>query len=77
MLAGLGLAALAAATAAALAAVPATAQQTGRDTGVPTETQLRQAQGQDNDFDWSLLGLLGLFGLVGLWRRETDYSHAI
>ena len=61
--------------AAALAAAPAwaAAPQTGRDPNVGTETQERIAEGQTDDFDWEVLGLLGLFGLAGL-RRRPDYS---
>ena len=55
-----------------LGAAAAPAQQTGGATGVPTETQERVAEGQDNDFPWDLLGLLGLAGLLGLKRRDSD-----
>lgn len=61
---------LAAATAPALAAA---VQAPERDPNVGTETQERIAEGQTDDFEWEILGLLGLFGLAGL-RRRPDYS---
>ena len=64
--------------AAALAWIgPSASAQTGsRDSNVPTETQERLAEGQNGDFDWSLIGLFGLFGLAGLHRRP-DYHDPI
>jgi hypothetical protein len=71
LLAGLGVAALTA------LAPSASAQQVGRpDTGVPTETQERLSEGQDDSFDWNWLGLIGLFGLAGL-HHKPDYAHPI
>jgi hypothetical protein len=58
----------------AWAAPPASAQ-TGQN-GVPTETQQRLAEGQNNDFDWNWIGLFGLFGLAGLHKRP-DYHDPI
>ncbi|MEA3003950.1 MAG: hypothetical protein QOH81_2738 [Sphingomonadales bacterium] len=56
---------------------PPTAAQTGtKDTGIPTETQQRLAEGQDDSFDWNWIGLIGLFGLAGLHRRP-DYHDPI
>jgi hypothetical protein len=56
---------------------PASAQTGGRDTGVPTETQERLAQGSGKQgFDWNWIGLIGLFGLAGLHRRP-DYHDPI
>jgi hypothetical protein len=58
---------------AAAAAVPAAAQvapQTNRDPNIGTETQERIAEGEDNSFDWGMLGLIGLLGLYGLKRRS-------
>lgn len=58
-------------------APPAAAQQTGaRDSGVPTETQQRLSEGQDDSFDWNWIGLIGLFGFAGLHRRP-DYHDPI
>ena len=31
--------------------------------------------GNDDDFDWGLLGLLGLAGLLGMKRREPDHRR--
>ena len=64
-------AAWAAAALLALSPAAAPAQQTGDDANVPTETQERRSDGQ-NDFPWDLLGLLGLAGLLGLRQRGTD-----
>ena len=65
-LAGIGLAAV------AWLAPPAAAQ-----TGVPTETQERLAEGAaDQGFDWNWIGLIGLFGLAGLHKRP-DYHDPI
>ena len=76
MLAGLRLAALPIAAALATAPAMAAAPQTNRDPNVGTETQERIAEGQTNDFDWEILGLLGLFGLAGL-RRRPDYRDPL
>jgi hypothetical protein len=70
-LVGLGIAGL------AWTAPPAAAQQTGaHDANVPTETEQRLSEGQDNGFDWNWIGLIGLFGLAGLHRRP-DYHDPI
>jgi MYXO-CTERM domain-containing protein len=58
---------------AAAAGSPAQAQQ--RDTGVPTETQVRLAEPSDRGFDWNWLGLLGLIGLLGLRRGHTEDGY--
>ena len=56
---------------------PPAAAQTTRDTGVPTETQERLAEGSANEgFDWNWIGLIGLFGLAGL-HRQPDYHDPI
>jgi hypothetical protein len=73
MLSKLRIAALPIAAALTFGAAWAAAPQTGRDPNVGTETQERIAEGQTDDFDWEVLGLLGLFGLAGL-RRRPDYS---
>ena len=73
MLSKLRLAALPIAVAFTFGPAWAAAPQTGRDPNVGTETQERIAEGQTDDFDWEVLGLLGLFGLAGL-RRRPDYS---
>ena len=53
--------------------VPAPAQQ--NDTGIPTETQRRLAQG-DLDIPWfDLIGLVGLVGLLGLRKRHAEDSY--
>ena len=69
LLVGLGVAGV------AWAAPPAAAQGAG-DSGVPTETQERLAEGQSEGFDWNWIGLIGLFGLAGLHRRP-DYHDPI
>ncbi len=62
--------------AALLAICPAiaAAPQTNRDPNTGTETQERIAEGQTDDFDWEILGLLGLFGLAGLRRFPDDHD---
>jgi hypothetical protein len=76
MLARLRLAALPIVAALAVGPAIAAAPQTGRDPNVGTETQERIAEGQTDDFNWEILGLLGLFGLAGL-RRRPDYSDPV
>ncbi|HEX5185088.1 MAG TPA: WGxxGxxG family protein [Allosphingosinicella sp.] len=66
---GVGIAALA-------WAGPPAAAQTAPGADVPTETQQRLAEGQDDGFDWNWIGLVGLFGLAGLHRRP-DYHDSI
>lgn len=61
-----------AAAALAFTGSAAGAQQTGNDTSVPTGTQERRVERDDNGLPWDLLGLLGLAGLLGL-RRRDDY----
>lgn len=68
MLAKLSLAGLALAAAAMTPAAAQVAPQTDRDPNIGTETQERIAEGQDDSFDWGLLGLIGLLGLFGLRR---------
>lgn len=59
----------------ALAAVgPAPAQQ-NNDTGIPTETQRRLAQGEVQVPWFDLIGLVGLVGLLGLRRRHPEDSY--
>ena len=70
MLAKLSALAIAAAAAAALPAAAQVAPQTNRDPNIGTETQERIAEGEDNSFDWGMLGLIGLLGLYGLKRRS-------
>jgi hypothetical protein len=55
---------------------PPASAQTREPGGVPTETQQRLAEGQDNGFDWNWIGLFGLFGLAGL-HRKPDYHDPI
>lgn len=74
MIRSLRLGALPIVTALALSPAMAAAPQTNRDPNVGTETQERIAEGQTDDFNWEILGLLGLFGLAGL-RRRPDYSN--
>ena len=74
MLSKLRIAALPIAAALTFGPAWAAAPQSGRDPNVGTETQERIAEGQTDDFDWEVLGLLGLFGLAGL-RRRPDYSN--
>ena len=69
MLAKLSAVAIAAAAAAAVPAAAQVAPQTNRDPNIGTETQERIAEGQNDDFDWGLLGLVGVLGLFGLRRR--------
>jgi hypothetical protein len=76
MLVRLRLAALPIVAALAAGSAMAAAPQTGRDPNVGTETQERIAEGQTDDFDWEILGLLGLFGLAGL-RRRPDYTDPL
>jgi hypothetical protein len=70
MLAKLSALAIAAAAAAAVPGAAQVAPQTNRDPNVGTETQERIAEGEDNSFDWGMLGLIGLLGLYGLKRRS-------
>jgi len=56
-----------------LAGGPAAAQQ--NDTGIPTETQRRLAQG-DVQIPWAdLIGLVGLVGLLGLRKRHPEDGY--
>jgi hypothetical protein len=60
--------------AAALASSPAAAQ-VHQNTGVPTDTQARHADNDDNDLIWNLVGLLGLLGAFGLWRASDNDGY--
>lgn len=53
---------------------PALAQQAQDKGGIPTETQRRMAN-LDNQLPWDLLGLFGLLGLLGLRTRHPDDSY--
>ena len=45
-----------------------------KDGGVPTETQQRMAQGED-DTIWNVIGMFGLFGLFGFWRPSDNDGY--
>lgn len=49
--------------------LPAYAQDAGE-----TDMMQMERQGEDDGFDWGLLGLLGLAGLYGLKRRDHHHS---
>jgi MYXO-CTERM domain-containing protein len=52
------------------------AQGDGTEVEPQQQTQ-PQAENDDNDFPWGLLGLLGLGGLAGLRRREEHSVVAV
>lgn len=54
------------------AAAPAQDQERG---GVRTETQERQAAGNDIGWLWNVLGLFGLFGVLGLRKGHDEDSY--
>jgi len=43
--------------------------------GVRTETQEREAAGNDIGWLWNVLGLVGLFGLLGLRKGHDEDSY--
>ena len=54
----------------------AAAQDTDNDRGgVRTETQKRQAAGNDIGWLWNVLGLFGLFGVLGLRKGHGEDSY--
>ena len=57
-----------------LASAPAPAQE-NENTGVPTETQSRLAQGQQEIPWFDLIGLVGLVGLLGLRKRHPEDGY--
>ena len=62
--------ALLAATALVLVPTAAAATATGGE-----DTGTYETQGDDDGFDWGLLGLLGLAGLLGLKKRDDRDVH--
>jgi hypothetical protein len=63
---------------AALLSVPAAAPAQDQDQargGVRTETQERQAAGNDIGWLWNILGLFGLFGVLGLRKGHEEDSY--
>lgn len=54
-------------------ASPVSAQQ--ERGGVRTETQERQAAGNDTGWLWNILGLVGLFGVLGLRKGHDEDSY--
>jgi len=57
---------------AAVGPAPAHNLQVG---GLPTETQERMADQDNNDLIWNLIGLLGLIGLIGLMPQHEEDSY--
>ena len=51
-----------------------TLAQAAQNNTVPTETQERLAQ-NDDDNPWDLLGLLGFLGLLGLRKKHPEDSY--
>ena len=56
------------------ASTPGLAQSEQDKGGIPTATQRRMAN-QDNQLPWDLVGLFGLLGLLGLRTRHPDDSY--
>jgi hypothetical protein len=58
--------------------MPASASAQDQDQargGVRTETQERQAAGNDIGWLWNVLGLFGLFGVLGLRKGHDEDSY--